>query len=220
METDTRDNANSEPKRPLRRRRGFQVVVGLVGVVGLAIGWYLFSPLFFNKTVIEDFPIVPVAGASSGTTEAPNDAAASDPATSEPATSAGATSEADVPTVDVSFEPIVLADGEFVGADAFHQGSGSATIYELEDGSRILRLENFDVTNGPELHVFVSPNPAPESSEELMGSGYLDLGPLKGNRGDQNYEIPADAVLPDGEFSIVIYCEPFSVVFATATVSA
>ena len=71
------------------------------------------------------------------------------------------------------------------------------------------------MTNGPELHVILSPNPAPESRDDVHQPGYLDLGSLKGNVGNQNYEIPADVDV-SALSSVVIYCSPFHVVFSIA----
>ena len=110
---------------------------------------------------------------------------------------------------------LVLSKGTFQDADRFHQGSGEATIYRGPDGSYLLRLENFQVTNGPDLHVILSPSPAPESRDDVHQPGYLDLGSLKGNRGNQNYEIPADVDV-NAWSSVVIYCAPFHVVFSVA----
>ena len=110
---------------------------------------------------------------------------------------------------------VALSNGTFQDADRFHQGSGEATIYRGPDGSHLLRLENFEVTNGPDLHVILSPSPAPESQDDVHQPGYVDLGSLKGNIGNQNYEIPADADL-NALSSVVIYCSPFHVVFSVA----
>ena len=109
-----------------------------------------------------------------------------------------------------------VAMGSFKDADAFHRGSGTATIYRTPDGSEILRLENLDVTNGPALHVVLSTHPDPERSQQVKQEGYVDLGDLKGNRGNQNYPIPAgvDTLIHK---SVVIYCYPFAVVFSVAT---
>ena len=109
-----------------------------------------------------------------------------------------------------------VARGSFKDADAFHRGSGTATIYRTPDGSEVLRLENLDVTNGPALHVVLSTHPDPERSEQVKQEGYVDLGDLKGNRGNQNYPIPA-GVDTSIHKSVVIYCYPFAVVFSVAT---
>ena len=113
--------------------------------------------------------------------------------------------------------PTVVFMGQFVDADSFHQGSGGATIYQQPDGSHVLRFENFEVTNGPDLHVLLVENPAPVSRDDIM-TGYVDLGSLKGNVGNQNYEIPAGTDVSKYK-SVVIYCMPFHVVFSTATLS-
>ena len=125
-------------------------------------------------------------------------------------------------------EPVVAANmdqqgevrrvktGNFKDADSFHKGSGEATIFAAPGGGHLLRLEDFAVTNGPALHVILSPHPDPTRSEEVKQGGYVDLGPLKGNRGNQNYPVPAGVdVSPIN--SVVIYCKPFSVVFSVAT---
>ena len=109
-----------------------------------------------------------------------------------------------------------VAMGSFKDADAFHRGSGTATIYRTPDGSEVLRLENLDVTNGPALHVVLSTHPDPERSEQVKQEGFVDLGDLKGNRGNQNYPIPA-GVDTSVHKSVVIYCYPFAVVFSVAT---
>ena len=109
-----------------------------------------------------------------------------------------------------------IAKGSFKDADAFHRGSGTATIYRTPDGSEIVRLEDLNVTNGPALHVVLSTHPNPERSEQVKQEGYVDLGDLKGNRGNQNYPIPA-GVDTSVHKSVVIYCYPFAVVFSVAT---
>ena len=112
-------------------------------------------------------------------------------------------------------EPIALASGSFRDADSFHQGSGSATIYLLPDGSHLLRLEDFKVTNGPDLRVLLAEPGDPMSRDELQAGGYVHLAKLKGNMGNQNYEIPADINL-DEQNSVIIYCMPFHVIFSVA----
>jgi hypothetical protein len=113
-------------------------------------------------------------------------------------------------------QPRPLRSGTFVGADSSHQGSGTATIFELPDKGLLLRLEDFTVTNGPDLHVLLAVGLAPTGRDDL--GEYVDLGSLKGNIGNQNYEIPAELVL-DAYQSVVIYCVPFHVVFSTATLT-
>ncbi len=72
------------------------------------------------------------------------------------------------------------------------------------------------MTNGPELHVLLSPHPNPETRNDAKAPGYVDLGKLKGNKGSQNYAIP-EVMDVAGQGSIVIYCKPFHVIFSAAS---
>ncbi len=113
--------------------------------------------------------------------------------------------------------PVKLRVGEFMDQDALHKGSGTATIYRTGDGSLLLRLENLDVTNGPDLRVLLSTHPDPDRKSDLEERGYVHLGKLKGNKGNQNYPIEDVNVDPETVGSVVIYCMPFHVVFSVAT---
>ena len=112
-----------------------------------------------------------------------------------------------------------VKQGQFRDADSFHRGSGDATIFATPGGNHILRLEDLNVTNGPALHVLLASHPDPADSGDVKSDEYVDLGPLKGNRGNQNYPIPADVDV-SGFNSVIIYCKPFSVVFSVAPLSA
>ena len=114
--------------------------------------------------------------------------------------------------------PTKLKSGEFRDADSFHKGSGQALIFDLPGANKLLRLENFRVTNGPELHVILTQHPDPDRHSDLEEAGFVDLGLLKGNVGNQNYEIPEDVNVADQQ-SVVIYCYPFRVVFSVATLA-
>ena len=128
-------------------------------------------------------------------------------------------------------EPVIVANvnqqdevqkvkqGDFKDADSFHRGSGQAIIFSTPGGGHLLRLENLEVTNGPALHVILSPHEDPTRSDEVKLGGYVDLGDLKGNRGNQNYVIPAGVDVSVFN-SVVIYCKPFSVVFSVATLQS
>lgn len=203
----TMTSPESATRPPLYRRKSVIIPAIVVGIAGMALAWWLLSPLFLNSTVVEDFPTTVPQAVPETTVAADADKAIVDAAE-------------DVTTTEpTAAEPTALVTGEIMGADSFHQGSGTATIYQLDDGSRVLRLESLDVTNGPDLHVYLTPVADPQSSEEVNADGYIDLGALKGNRGDQNYEIPSDYELPD-ELSVVIYCVPFHVIFSTATLGS
>lgn len=129
------------------------------------------------------------------------------------ATAAATATATPAPTAMPDTGPAAVAMGMFMDADDFHRGSGSATMFRGPDGSHILRFEDFMVTNGPALSVLISKAEGITSSENL--GEYLDLGPLKGNVGNQNYEVPAGTDVSEYK-TVVIYCVPFHVVFATA----
>ncbi len=111
-----------------------------------------------------------------------------------------------------------LRSGHFGTIDAIHKGEGSAAVYRQPDGQLILRLDPFNVTNGPDLYVYLSTDPAPTSSAQLHQGGALEVARLKGNVGSQNYDLPADVNLSRFR-SVVIYCKQFSVIFSSAELS-
>ena len=172
--------------------------IALAVVIGLPIAWYLLSPLWINVQVDESFP-----------TAAPDIRVQATQAMSTAMAEPTHMMEEPMPAVEMK----MLAQGSFY--NIIHVGSGQALTYQLADGSRILRLQGFEVDNGPELHVYLVPiDPVPASiGVEIPGS--VDLGFLKGNIGDQNYEIPADLDLSQFQ-SVVIWCQPFRVPFIAA----
>jgi hypothetical protein len=106
-------------------------------------------------------------------------------------------------------QPKLLSSGSFRDADNFHKGSGDALIYSLPDSSQLLRLENFDVTNGPDLFVYLV-----KDANNVKGD-FVNLGKLKGNKGNQNYTIPSEVNIDDYQ-AVVVWCRAFSVLFSTA----
>ena len=108
-------------------------------------------------------------------------------------------------------EPAVLASGTFV--DRSHPTSGQVKV--LTDGERrVLRLEDLRTDNGPDLNVYLVPA-APDAPAGEFGQDFVDLGDLKGNVGDQNYDIPDDVDL-ERYSTVVIWCVRFSVAFGAA----
>lgn len=211
------------------RKRLLMGITVLVVVIATPIGWYLLSPLFITREVDESFPVAQaalvaqdsMAAQATVTMQAPaSDAAMSQ--TEEPNESMATSADAMMPdmaspTASVesmtTVEPKVLRTGQFHAVA--HEGSGSATIYELPDGKRVLRLENFEVLNGPDLYVYVSAAPDANDEAAITDAGFVSLGALKGNKGNQNYELPADFDLSKAN-SVTIWCRQFSVNFATA----
>ncbi len=203
---------------PTARRSRKRIVIATIAVVAVlagAVGLALFQPwkLFTRSTVNEGFPVAasaPVDPRPSGTS-----AAAAEP-TTEPTvdpTAGQGTAAAEPPTA----EPVVLASGTFV--DGEHTTTGSATIFQLPDGSRILRLENFSTSDGPDVDVALSDQAAGGDDWGKYDDGrYVGLGDLKGTDGNQNYEIPADVDL-SGLTSVIIWCDRFNVAFGTAAIT-
>jgi hypothetical protein len=111
--------------------------------------------------------------------------------------------------------PIALSSGQFTEVDSIHKGEGTATVYRLPDNRQIIRFEPFNVQNGPDLYVYLSGHPMPRSSAQLHEQGTLEVARLKGNIGDQNYELPTDLDLSEYR-AVVIYCKRFSQIFSTA----
>ena len=111
----------------------------------------------------------------------------------------------------------VLSSGSF--HSVAHETKGTASIYQLAGGKRILRFINFDTSNGPDVHVYLIAANDASDSETVKKAGFLELGSLKGNIGDQNYNIPADADLAKYR-AVTIWCKRFSVNFGTAPLNS
>jgi hypothetical protein len=111
----------------------------------------------------------------------------------------------------------VLEKGEFHKADK--NGSGTATIYQLAAGKRVLRLTNFSVENGPDLHVRLIAAADAKDTTSVAKTDHVELGKLKGNQGSQNYDVPENVDL--SKYQVVsIWCNRFSVNFAAAPLIA
>lgn len=217
------------------KRRGFIIGAVLVAVPALAVAWWLGSPLFIDRVVDEPFPRAAMAVVPDDMTEEQveeimveaeaEDAMVDEPMPKMPAPAETATTTAETTAATVAETtttaapqpagPVLLYQGVFVDGDSFHTGSGDVKVYRLEDGSLLLRLEDIEVRNGPDLNVIVTPSPTVAGRDDVRVEGHLDLGDLKGNIGSQNYELPAEFTPPD-EFSVVVFCVPFQVVFASA----
>ena len=108
-----------------------------------------------------------------------------------------------------------LETGTFHGK--LHQTSGRATIYQEADGKLVLRLTNFRTSNGPDVHVILIAAKDADDDANLLKSDTprVELGGLKGNLGDQNYEIPTGTDLSKFQ-TVSIYCERFNANFGAA----
>jgi hypothetical protein len=113
--------------------------------------------------------------------------------------------------------PVAVASGAFHGVA--HQTSGTATVYRMADGRSTLRLTRFQTSNGPEVQVYLGSAPDANDNETVTRAGFVTLGPMKGNVGDQNYELPAGLDLARYH-SVTIWCHRFGVNFGTAPLVA
>ncbi len=107
----------------------------------------------------------------------------------------------------------VLLRGEF--APRAHEGRGRAEVFQLANGQRVLRFTQFATLNGPDLQVYLLGAADAAGRGDLGAHGFLSLGALKGNAGDQNYEIPGDADLSKFR-AVSVWCRRFGVNFTTA----
>lgn len=115
---------------------------------------------------------------------------------------------------NVSAADVTVKTGNFKDADGAHKGSGKVSL-TLSNGRHILRFEDFKVTNGPDLYVWLVKSPNPIDSQVVKDSETFELGQLKGNIGNQNYDIPSDVDI--GQYgAVVIWCRQFGVLFASA----
>jgi hypothetical protein len=109
-------------------------------------------------------------------------------------------------------EPSVLAKGELHKAEK--AGKGTATVYKLADGRRVLRLTDFETENGPDLHVRLIAADDAKDTASVAKAEFVELGKLKGNKGNQNYDLPENVDL--SKYKVVsIWCNRFSVNFAS-----
>lgn len=177
------------------------IPLGIIGTIALSVGAYIFQPwkLFIDTEVQESVPTVEASAIPGESSENSAESIDADPS-----------SEA------INAEPVVLAEGSLISHE--HKTTGTVKILQLADGSRILRLENLDTSDGPKVEVWLTDAPVIEG---LDGWGVFDdghfqtLGALKGNKGNHNYEIPDDLDLSDFS-SVSLWCVTFSVSFGAA----
>jgi hypothetical protein len=182
------------------------VIVALVLAVGAGgFGMYWFQPwkLWVDETVNEALPTV------TGEPEQPDQ-----PEDADEPDQPEVTPEPDEPEEPAG--PETLATGSFISHE--HSTDGTVQLLRLEDGSLVLRLEDLDTSNGPDLQVWVTDAPVVEGQDgwHVFDDGaYLNAGKLKGNKGSQNYPLPSDFDL-DAFSSVSVWCARFSVSFGAA----
>ena len=120
-------------------------------------------------------------------------------------------------TAAASATPRALASGMF--HSNAHETRGSATVYQLAGDRRVLRLADFETSNGPDVRVYLVAAADVTDNDTVKESGFVELGKLKGNIGAQNYEVPAAVDLARYR-AVTIWCKRFSVNFGTAPLGA
>ena len=191
----------------MTKRRSILVSTALVAG-GLL--WYLFRPdaLVISKTVNEPFPAARESGSmmhESSMDQSPQMAHSSMDSSAMRATDHGQMADME--------EPVKIVSGRF--HTNAHETKGVATIYRLDDGRRVLRLTEFTTSNGPDVRVYLVAASDVQKEDAAKRAGIVDLGALKGNIGDQNYDVPEGLDL--SKYRVVsIWCRRFSVNFGAA----
>ncbi|MDG4825227.1 DM13 domain-containing protein [Asanoa sp. WMMD1127] len=176
--------------RLLRRPLAWVVLVVLVFGAGAGLYWFQPWKLVTDREVNESLAVVPALTGS----PAPEPAVTASPS-----------------------RPAVVRQGQFISHE--HDTSGLARIVAHTDGSHVLELVGLDTSNGPDLRVWLSDQPVRAGARgwHVFDDGtWVELGRLKGNKGDQTYAIPADTNL-DRLTSAAIWCKRFSVSFGAAS---
>ncbi len=168
-----------------RLRQTALATIAVITVTTVAVGYWTG---FRDKTVDEDVVVATVEASPPGPRS--QDVPEKQPSAPGPA------------------RPVNLAKGSFAGVDG-HAGGGTATVVEDPGGKRFLTFTEFDVDPGPQVIVYLT------RDESGPGDDPVDLGNLKGNVGDQQYEIPADADLREFD-TVVLWCAPFTTRIAIA----
>ncbi len=180
--------------------RAAAVVLPLLAV-GIPLAWYLGSPLFIRTELREPAPVAVAPSERPGPSAVPSVAPSAAPSVAPSAAPSAAPSPA--PTAAPA------RTGTFSGADDFHFGQGTAILLETSPGRHVLRLEDFSVRNGPDLFVYLSPDPGGYADDAV------ELGRLKATDGSFNYELAPGTDVTAAR-SVVIWCKQFAVLFAVA----
>jgi len=205
------------------------IIIGIVIVViAIPAGVYTISPLVVNTTINEPVPAVSSGNNDAGAMQEFQEFMALN---EEERMEQGqhmsiekrdmimkGAAQSDGINVDEEMTEAMITNGRasttfsgaFVGVnDGIHNVEGQVVVFQQSDGSRILRLEDFKSTNGPDLYVYLSTDSA--------ASDFVNLGRLKGNLGNQNYEIPQGTDLEKYD-TVLIWCKAFFVLFGSAEI--
>ncbi|HEX6646846.1 MAG TPA: DM13 domain-containing protein [Nitrososphaeraceae archaeon] len=204
-----------------------KIVIGIiVTAIAIPLGIYTISPLFINTEINEPLPPLLSSESSIGfdkfmamTEDEKIKAAKNMTVEEKDMILRTAAAEQNTTTINETMTMNINQStqntdliGNFMGVgDGIHNAEGLAKILTLSNGSQILRLENFKSTNGPDVHLYLSNN--------KQANDFIDLGRLKANIGNQNYQIPLDTDYNKYKY-VLIWCQPFSVLFGSAQLNS
>lgn len=198
------------------------IIVIIIAAIAIPVGIYTVSPLFINTIVNEPLPASSLTDLQkfqefmSMNNEQERVEKGQQMRTEEKnailrgaAQTSGNTINENMTGIATTSGNMSLLMGNFVGVnDGIHNAEGLAKVIPLDDSrSMILRLENFEATNGPDLYVYLA--------TDNGASDFVNLGRLKGNIGNQNYDIPEGTDFSRYD-TVLIWCQAFSVLFGSA----
>jgi hypothetical protein len=196
------------------------IVVIIIAAIVIPVGIYTVSPLFINTIVNEPLPTSSVTDLQkfqefmSMNNEEERVEEGQQMTTAEKNAILRGAAQTNGNTVNENMTEATtlgqtsLVIGEFIGVnDGIHNAEGLAKVIGLDDASMILRLENFKATNGPDLYVYLA--------TDKSASDFVNVGRLKGNIGNQNYDIPEGTDFSRYD-TVLIWCRAFSVLFGSA----
>jgi Electron transfer DM13 len=187
-------------RKPLSVRARWFWGIGVVAAAVAVVAALVFQPwlLFVNVRVDDPIPV------------------AVQPSVSAPTTAAAEPDSTQSPSPTPLVGPVDLLTGSFISHE--HDTSGTVRVIQLPDGARQLAIQGLATSNGPDVHVWLSAGPVIEGFDgwfTAAGYEHIDLGPIKGNLGDQLYDIPADVDLAAFR-TVDLWCEQFAVSFGAA----
>ena len=204
-------------------KRKVIIVVVIIAAIAIPVGIYTVSPLFINTTINEPLPTTSSLADlqkfqefMSMNNEEQRVEKGQQMTTEEKNAILRGAAQTNGNTINQSMTEATtlgggassLAIGRFIGVnDGIHNAEGLAKVIRLDNVSTILRLENFKATNGPDLYVYLATNNS--------ASDFVNLGRLKGNIGNQNYDISEGTDLSRYD-TVLIWCKAFSVLFGGA----
>jgi len=201
-----------------------KIIIGvIIAVILVPLAIYTVSPLFISTEVNEPLPVMASAEFQKfmNLTEEGRIQAADNMSQQEKnsimilAANENSTVNESIDTKSAGQENETtrnMLSGKFIGInDGIHNAEGVVKVIALDDGTSVLRLENFKATNGPDLYVYLATD---KSSSDIV-----NLGRLKGNIGNQNYAIPAGTNLTKYNTAL-IWCKAFSVLFGSAQLAS